>query len=78
MGTTELMPAYPATCPSCGKVEGLPIGATVGAAHGAVIVDLRCRACHSQWTEQLPKANPAKINGDRQGRNLELRSLTKR
>jgi hypothetical protein len=65
MRTTELMPAYPATCPSCGKQEGLPIGATVGAAHGAVIVDVRCRACQSHWAEQLPKPSPAKANNER-------------
>jgi len=60
MSTSEPMPAYPAKCPSCGEQEGLPIGATVGAAHGVVIVDLRCRACLAKWTEELPKPNPAR------------------
>ena len=57
MSNSEPMPAYPAKCPSCGEQEGLPIGATVGAAHGVVIVDLRCRACLAKWTEELPKLN---------------------
>ncbi len=81
MGNTELMPAYPAKCPSCSKQEGLPTGATVGAAHGVVVVDLRCRACHAQWTEQLPKAGPAKVNGDRRPpleRDGRQRSILKR
>ena len=80
MGTTEPMPAYPAQCPSCGKQEGLPIGATVGAAHGAVIVDMRCRACRAQWTDQLPKSNPAKVNEQRPPAKRAglLRSFVKR
>ena len=61
MSSSEPMPAYPAKCPSCGEHEGLPVGATVGASHGGVIVDLRCRACLAKWTEQLPKANPARV-----------------
>ena len=65
MSSSEPMPAYPARCPACGEHEGLPIGATVGAAHGVVIVDLRCRACLAKWTEELPKPNPARVNGDR-------------
>lgn len=66
MSRSEPMPAYPAKCPSCGENEGLPIGATVGATHGAVIVDLRCRACLAKWTEELPKPTPARVNGERQ------------
>ena len=66
MSRSEPMPAYPAQCPSCGEHEGLPIGATVGATHGVVVVDLRCRACLAKWTEQLPKLTPARVNGDRQ------------
>jgi hypothetical protein len=65
MASSEPAPVYPAKCPSCGENEGLPIGATVGATHGAVIVDLRCRACLERWTEELPKPTPARVNGDR-------------
>ena len=54
---------FPALCPSCGQQEGIPIGATVGSAHGSIVVDLRCRACRTTWTEQLPKPTAVKANG---------------
>ena len=65
MASSEPLPAFPSQCPSCGEFEGVPIGATVGATHGAVIVDLRCRACLAKWTEELPKLNRAKVLAER-------------
>ena len=42
---------FPATCPQCARVAGMPYMAATK--RGAVKVSLRCRECHHEWLIEM-------------------------
>ena len=52
---------YPAACRECTKSEGWPVRAQTVVQLTAIRVDVRCRACGHQWTEDLMDPKPLEI-----------------
>ena len=48
--------SYPTACRECRKTEGWPVRAQTMVQLTSIRVDLRCRACGHQWTDNLVQA----------------------
>jgi len=44
---------FPAACPACRLVEGMPFKAETMAT-GAMCIDVRCRRCRHEWRLEMP------------------------
>lgn len=53
---------FPACCPKCEAAEGWPVKAQT--APGKMVVDMRCRACSHEWSEDMP-ATPLEAPAER-------------
>lgn len=51
-----MLQSFPAACRECRLKEGWPVRAITMVQLNGIRVDLRCRACGHQWTEDLVQA----------------------
>lgn len=65
------VPPFPAACPKCLKVAGMPFMAGTSCEDDRINVGMRCDACAYEWNFVMPTVRP---KPDRRGNHFQRRA----